>query len=92
MPTRPTNMSLNKPFQIPKMLIALLHSLANWGHQMIFNEFLEDGQMVARRHSNEGEVIEQVDIILFLDICKSIFFSRHFRPITGTLLIITYVN
>ena len=62
-----TNMSLSRLFQIPKMLIALLHSVA----KLFFNDFLEDERIV-RRHSNEGEVIEEVHviIILFLDVCK----------------------
>ena len=56
------------------------------GHQLILNEFLEDGRTVCR-HSNEGEVIDETTIILFLDVhvCKCIIFSLHFRPMTVTL-------
>ena len=54
--------------------VALLHSLANWVISRFSMTFLEDGKMF-RRHSNEGEVIEEVIIILFLDVCKCNFFS-----------------
>ena len=63
------------------------------GHQLIFNEYLEDGRTVCR-HSNEEEVIEEATIILFLDVhvCICIIFSLHFRPMTVTLLTTNYVQ
>ena len=80
-----------RAFSDPQDVDSFTAFIGKLGHQLIFNEFLEDGQKV-RRHSNEGEVVEEVNIILFLDVCKSILFSPHFRPMEVTLLIITYVN
>ena len=87
-PIWPTNMSLNRLFDVDSFNTFI----GKLGHQVIFNDFLEDGQMV-RRHSNEGEVIEKVIIILFLDVCRCNFFSRCILGfMMVTLLIITYVN
>ena len=57
-------------FSDPKDVDSFTAFIGKLGHQLIFYDFLEDG-----RHSNEGEVIEEVIIILFLDVCKCNFFS-----------------
>ena len=57
-------------FSDPKRVDSFTAFIGKLGHQLIFNEFLEDERTVCR-HSNEGEVI---DIILFLDVRKCIIF------------------
>ena len=62
-------------FSDPKDVDSFIAFIGKLGHQLILNEFLEDGRTVCR-HSNEGEVIEEATIILFLDVhvCKCIIF------------------
>ena len=66
-------------FSDPKDVDSFIAFIGKLGHQLILNEFLEDGQTVCR-HSNEGEVIEEATIILFLDVhvCKCIIFFSAF--------------
>ena len=80
-------------FSDPKDVDSFIAFIGKLGHQLIFNEYLEDGRTVCR-HSNEEEVIEEATIILFLDVhvCICIIFSLHFRPMTVTLLTTNYVQ
>ena len=59
-------------FSDPQVVDNFTAFIGKLSHQLIFNEFLEDGRMV-RRHSNEEKAIEEVNMILLLDVVNLLF-------------------